>query len=121
MKSAIFPNNQEGFILLTVIVLMALTVVIIGFMSISVSQVTSSQSVIDSIKAEEELKGLAFRYHAGRLLNTTMPFTGTEVSTTSDGKTYTSTFIIKTTAESIAEGGLGFPNGADRYQVITTY
>ncbi len=105
--------NNQGFLLLTVIVLiMALTVIVIGFMSISVSQITSSQSIIDSIKAGEEAKGFAYRYHAGRLSNTAMPFLSAGISEVSDEKTFTSSITIQTSAA---------PNQTDRYRVTTTY
>ncbi len=112
MKKTVFPNEQ-GFMLLTVIVLiMALTVVIIGFMSVSVSQVTSSQSIIDSIKAEEEAKGLIFRYHAARLSNVTTSFVSTSTAISLDEKTLTSSTTV------IPDVGT---NQTDRVLVQTNY
>ncbi len=111
-------RNDQGFMLLTVIVMiMALTVVVIGFMSISVSQVTSSQSIIDSIKAEEEAKGFLYRYHTGRLTNTVMPFVSTGVVNDSGLKEFSSDIIVMTDAEYAGST----PNQTDLLVITTTY
>ena len=57
-------HNQSGVILVTVILLtMILSIVAISIMSLRVSQVTSSASVVDSIKAEQLAIGKFYQYH----------------------------------------------------------
>ncbi len=57
-------NDQSGVILVTVILLtMVLSIVAISIMSLRVSQVSSSASVVDSIKAEQLAIGKFYQYH----------------------------------------------------------
>ena len=57
-------RSSDGFLLLMVIVtVMVLSVVIIGIMSLNVSRVTTAESVVDQIQAEEMAKGIFLRYH----------------------------------------------------------
>ncbi len=61
-------NNEKGFLLLTVIALiMAMSIIMIGIMSIHVSQVISGGSVVRHIEAEELAKGAAARYHQAQI------------------------------------------------------
>ena len=57
-------NKNSGAVLLTVIVLsMVLSFVVIAIMSSSVSQVKSSQGVIDDTKAEYLSQAFFYQYH----------------------------------------------------------
>ena len=94
-------NTKRGVILLSVImVTIVISIVLIGIMSVNVSQIKTSQSIIDSIKAEELALGISYLCH--QALNegnpdcptvTTMPVL--------DGKT----FNIKTASATAAPGG----------------
>jgi len=64
MRVPRLAKNEDGVILLTVIMLtILLSLVILGFMSASVSQVKSSQTVIDQMKAEQLALGSFYRYN----------------------------------------------------------
>jgi len=62
MVKRIFSENAA--VLLTVIVLiMVLSVIVIGVMSVSITQVKSSQEIIDSIKAEYIAQSEFLKFH----------------------------------------------------------
>ena len=66
--------NQSGFILATVILfILILTVVAISIMSLNVSQTTSGQSVVDTIKAEQLAIGAFYQHHQLRMKNCPNP------------------------------------------------
>ncbi len=80
-------DPEAGIILLTVIMMIIiLSLIVIGFMSTSVSQVKSSQTVIDRLKAEELALGVFYQYHQRLLDNSTATAPASEQL---DGKTFT--------------------------------
>ncbi len=92
-------DDRSWVILVTVILLtIVLSIVAISIMSLRVSQVTSGQSVVDGIKAEQIAVGAFYKYHQQRAngcLSCPTPGDCSSCSTTSseslNGKTYTIT------------------------------
>ena len=78
-------QDNSGVIMVTVLVLvLVMTVVAIGILGVNISQVSTSQSVVDSIKAEQMAIGAFYQYHQQQI-------DGTGTSPTQevlDGKTY---------------------------------
>ena len=133
MKITKSLRNNSGIILITVILLtIVLTIVAIGMMSINVSQVTSAQSVIDSIKAEQLATGVFFQRHQLQAEGCPNPpcTTAGDCSTcpapaaeTLDGKTFAPTITIQSPT-SPACGGTGTldtPNCTDQVDVQIDY
>ena len=80
-------KNRSGTVLVVVIMLtMMLSIIIIGILSLNVSQVRSSQSVIDELKAEYLAKGFFYQFHQQRAETGAAPLPGASVDL--DGKTF---------------------------------
>ena len=81
-------DNESGIILVTVLLLtIVLSILAIGILSLNISRVTTSQSVVDSIKADYLARG-AFIYEYQQ--NTLGEFAGAYPSAEGlDGKTFT--------------------------------
>ena len=80
-------HNESGIIMVTVLVLvLVMTVIAIGILSVNISQVSTSESVVDNIKAEQLAIGAFYQYHQQQIegLNGLSP-----ASETLDGKTFT--------------------------------
>lgn len=61
-------KNTSGMALFTIIILTTiLSVIVIGIMSLNVSQVKSSQTVIDELKAEYLAQGYFYRHHQEKI------------------------------------------------------
>ncbi len=90
MAPQIFPRHkspEDGIILLTVIMMIiVLSLIVIGFMSSSVSQFRTSQSVVDRLKAEELAIGAFYQYHQRQLDGAGAALPASEAL---DGKTFT--------------------------------
>ncbi len=89
-------KNESGIILVTVIILiMILSIVAIGVLSLNVSQLKTSSSVVDTIKAEQLATGLFYQDYQRRLDGTgTIPASPITI----DGKAYTITRDADTAA-----------------------
>ncbi len=88
MRHRLIQSNS-GVILLTVIMMViVLSLVTLSFFGSSVSQVKSSQSVIDDMKAEQLTMGEFFRYHQRCLQGSSCP-TPVPSPVNLDDKTFT--------------------------------
>ncbi|MFP4473564.1 MAG: hypothetical protein ACLFPX_06850 [Candidatus Omnitrophota bacterium] len=98
--------NEEGFLLLTVIVMIiVLSVLVVGIMSLNVGQVRTGQSVVDSIKAEEFAKGVMYKYAQAQYLGVSYDTDSVEL----DGRTF---------GVDISDlGTTGSPNLTNRIQI----
>lgn len=76
--------------MMVLVIVLTMSVVAIGIMSFNVSQVTSSQSVVDSIKAEQLAIGAFYQYHQ-QVTETGNPTPGAPTQEILDGKAYTIT------------------------------
>ena len=103
-------QDNSGVIMITVLVLvLVLTVVAIGILGVNISQVSTSQSVVDSIKAEQLAIGAFYQYHQQQIDgNGTTP-----TSETMDNKT----FSISINAAGAGSG----PNNTNPIQVSVNY
>jgi len=64
-------SNQSGMIFVTVVILtVILSIIVIGVIGLNVSQVKTSQSVIDDIKAEQVAKGAFYKFQQGQINGT---------------------------------------------------
>lgn len=111
MKKNNFFKNDSGIILITVVILvLVLSIVAIGVMGLNVSQIKTSSSVVDTIKAEQLATGLLFQDHQRKIDGT-----GTTPTSVTIGSTpYT---ITRTeTAGSVAT-----PNNANQVQFNISY
>ena len=102
-------NDNSGVIMVTVLVMvLIMTVVAIGILGVNISQVSTSESVVDSIRAEQLAIGAFYQYHqrqiegVGNALNPEII----------DNKTYTISMNIT------AGAGL---NGTDKVEVKVDY
>ena len=89
------PRAQKGVILITVIMLiMVLSLVAIGILSLYVSQMKTTQSVVDTIKAEQLAMGEVYQQYQCHEwgLCTTSPATQNL-----DGKNYTVSAVAQST------------------------
>ena len=80
-------QDNSGVIMVTVLLLvLVITVVAIGILGINISQVSTSQSVVDNIKAEQLAIGAFYQYHQQQIegLNGLTPSPATL-----DGKIFT--------------------------------
>lgn len=93
-------GQNSGVILITVLMLtMVLSLVAIGILGLYVSQIKTSQSVVDTIKAEELAMGAAYREYQCQEWG----YCGTSlVPQNLDGKTFT----LTTTPGSVTADGL---------------
>ena len=99
-------HNNSGIIMVTVLVLvLIMTVVAIGILGVNISQVSTSQSVVDSIKTEQLAIGAFYQYHQQQIegMNNLAP---TQVNL--DDKTYEVTVQNK--------GNLG-PNNSNQIEI----
>ncbi|MCK5580371.1 MAG: hypothetical protein KAJ18_03770 [Candidatus Omnitrophica bacterium] len=105
-----YKKDKSGIILVTVILMsIILSIVAIGIMSTYVSQVKSTSSVIQDIKAEQLATGLFYQYHQQQLDgNGTSP-----ASVTMDGRTY-SISLTNTNPG-------GTPNSTNLINVVVSY
>src|SRR3990167_7411999 len=89
-------QDNSGVIMITVLVLiLVMTVVAIGILGVNISQVSTSQSVVDTIRAEQLAIGVFYQYHQQQIDgNGTSP-----ASEVIDGKKYDITFDEKTSGE----------------------
>ena len=92
LRTKIMRNNK-GILLLTVILLtVILSMVAISVMSVNVSQVKSSQSIVDSIKADQMAMGVFYLCH--QQLTEDPTASCPEPSMDLDGKTFSSDIVI---------------------------
>jgi hypothetical protein len=112
MRIPRMPQNEKGVILLTVIMMaILLSMVIIGVMSASVTQVKSSQTIIDHMKAENLAMGEFYRY-TQQINDGNFTVPPSTIKTIGD-KSYTITYANVT-------GGTN-PNSTDRLRIQITY
>jgi Tfp pilus assembly protein PilX len=81
-------NDESGVIMVTVlVVVLIMTVVAIGILGVNISQVSTSESVVDNIRAEQLAIGAFYQYHQQQVdgQNGLSPTT----ETFPDGKTFT--------------------------------
>lgn len=103
-------TNNSGVIMITVLVLvLVMSVVAIGVLGINISQVSTSASVIDNIKAEQLAIGAFYQYHQ-RMLDANGVAPPPEVI---DGKTYNVSILNK--------GNAGTPNNVDQIEVTVDF
>ncbi len=87
MRKASFLNNETGIILVTVIVLtIVLSIVAVGIMSLNVSQIKTSSSVVDTVRAEELATGLFYQDYQRRIDGKDLTYSPSSVII--DSKTY---------------------------------
>jgi hypothetical protein len=80
-------GDESGIIMITVLVLiLVMTVVAIGVLGVNISQVSTSESVVDNIKAEQLAIGAFYQYHQQQVEGQSGLSPTTE---TLDGKTFT--------------------------------
>jgi Tfp pilus assembly protein PilV len=71
-------DDNSGVIMITVLVaVLVMTVVAIGILGVNITQVSTSASVVDNIKAEQLAIGAFYRYHQQKIegLNGALPTT----------------------------------------------
>ena len=103
-------KNESGVILITVIVLiMILSIVAIGVMSLNVSQIKTASSVVDTIKAEVLATGLFYQDYQRRIDGSGSSPTSIAIG----GKTYNITRSTDT-------NGTG-PNNTNQLQINISY
>ena len=107
-------QDNSGIIMVTVLVLvLVLTVIAIGILGLNVSQVSTSESVVDTIRQEQLAIGAFYQYHQQQIEgNLTLPSPRTE---TIDGRTYT--VSIQSTAGTVANPT---PNNVNQIDVTIT-
>jgi hypothetical protein len=98
------PLNNSGVILVTVLMLtFVLSIVVLGILGLYVSQVKSSQSVVDKIKAEQLAVGTAYRTYQCKEWQCPLGENPSYSSQVLDGKS----FSIAVDSSEAAVGGLG--------------
>lgn len=103
-------TDNSGVVMITVLVLvLVMSVVAIGVLGINISQVSTSSSVVDNIKAEQLAIGAFYQYHQ-RMLDANGVAPPPEVI---DGKTYT--VAIQN------QGSAGTPNNVDQIEVTVGF
>jgi len=101
-----FKNNESGVILLTVVMVsLVLTVIAVGVMSTSVSQVKTSETVVDTIRVEELAKGIFYQYQQGEISGQHNIPSTIEI----DGKDYS--VVVQN------RGNIGTPNDTDEIRI----
>ena len=104
-------QDNSGVIMVTVLVLvLVMSVVAIGILGVNISQVSTSQSVVDTIKAEQLAMGAFYQYHQRRIEG--LVTNSSPIPISLDGKTYT------VGVEN--QGNLG-PNNANQIEVTVNF
>ena len=108
-------TDNSGVIMITVLVLvLVMTVVAIGILGVNISQVSTSQSVVDTIKAEQIAIGAFYQYHQQQVegLSGALP-----TSETIDGKTYT----ISIDEKNPIDDGIVTPNNVNQVEITIDF
>ena len=108
-------RDNSGVVMITVLVLvLIMTVVAIGILGINISQVSTSQSVVDSIKAEQLAIGAFYQYHQQQIEagDGSGGGGGSSSQETLDGKTF------QIGIDNLGSGG---PNNTDQIEVTVNF